>query len=263
MTTTIAISNQKGGVAKTTTTVNLGAALAKEGHRVLLVDLDPHTGLTNALRLDPDTLPYSTYHAFLEPDSVKPDELAHELPALPGVFIMPASDDLAVVEMKIREDPSQIWQQALANYLARLSHPFDYILLDCPGSLGAITVNAFLAAQHVLVPVQPEKPAIDALVQLEEQVTAIKKQLNPELDFRLLATMKLANRSHHDQGLKLLREDYGEAMFDTVIPHTIRFADSATHGLSLIHYEPTHKGATAYHELATEVLALWLNRSST
>jgi len=256
MTTTIAISNQKGGVAKTTTTLNLGAALAEQGSRVLLVDLDQHTGLTNALCIDPDSFQYSTYHALLEPDLVKPDDLVLPLPNLPNMFLIPATDDLALVETKIRDNPAIVWQRALATYLSGLSTPFDFILLDCPGSLGAITVNAYVAAQQVLVPVVPEKAVLDQLPQFEHHLSEIKK-LNPELGFKLLTAAKLPNRSHHDQSLALLRTDYGDSMLDAVIPHTIRFSDSTLKGLSLIHYEPTHKGAQAYREAATEVLSLW------
>ena len=252
----IAVSNQ-GGVGKTTTALNVGAALAEQGFRVLLVDLDPHTGLTKSLGFDPEDFSHTSFHALTD-DEIHPD-LLRPLDTTGLVFVA-GHKDLASLEISLRMQSERDWRRFLADFLDQVRDQFDYIVIDCPPSLGVLTINALTAADAVLAPVQVEFLALDALNTLEDQIQQIQKRTNPELTFRIVRTMQLARRKHHADGVVILDEQYPDQVLKTVVPHTIRFADSTAAGMPLIHHLPSHKGATAYRELAKEISALWPSR---
>ena len=252
----IAISNQKGGVGKTTTAINTGAALAERGAAVVLVDLDPHAGLTKCLGFDPDDLEHTAYEALNTPNLAHPERFIQSLEPK-GLSFVPGSDGLAQLEIELRMDSSRYWQLVLKSFLDKIGAPYDYILVDCPPSLGLLTINALSAANAVLVPVQPEYLSLEAINTLEHQVSALKEGPNPNLTFRILRTMRMARRRHHDQALALVEQQYPDHLFQTVIPHATAFPNSNSQGQPLIHYEPSHKGADAYRELSKEIQTIW------
>jgi len=250
----IAVSNQKGGVGKTTTTLNVGAALAEQGFRVLLVDLDPHTGLTKSLGFSPDDFAATSFDALTD-DTLHP-ELFRTLTTT-GLVFVPGHKDLATLEISFRMQNERDWRRFLADFLDQVKDRFDYMLVDCPPSLGVLTINALTAADAVLAPVQLEFLALDALNTLEEQIRQIQKRTNPDLTFRIVRTLQLARRKHHAEGVVILDEQYPDQVLKTVIPHSIRFADSTAAGMPLINHQPRHKGAQAYRELAQEIATIW------
>ncbi len=244
----IVLANQKGGVAKTTTTLNLGVAFAEQGHRVLLVDLDPQGNLTMSQGLDPDAIEQSMF-----------DVLVHRLPmdqviATREVDIAVSSIDLAGADMALS---SQIGRErALEKALAPIKDRYDYILLDPPPSLGLLTVNAFVAGTGVIVPVQTEYLSLRGLVQLENTLTMVRENLNPRIDIvGIVPTMYDRRVTHSREADEILRENFGDLVYNTRIKKTVRFAEAPVKGSSVIAYEPTGEAAMMYRDLAKEVLS--------
>ena len=242
------LANQKGGVAKTTTTLNLGVAFAEKGHRVLLVDLDPQGNLTMSQGLDPDAIEQSMF-----------DVLVHRLPmeqviVTREVDIAVSSIDLAGADMALS---SQIGRErALEKALAPVKDRYDYILVDTPPSLGLLTVNAFVAATGVIVPVQTEYLSLRGLVQLENTLAMVRENLNPRVEIvGIVPTMYDRRVTHSREADEILRENFGDLVYNTRIKKTVRFAEAPVKGTSVIAYEPTGEAAMMYRDLAKEVLS--------
>jgi chromosome partitioning protein len=244
----IALANQKGGVAKTTTTLNLGVAFAEHGYRILLVDLDPQGNLTMSQGLNPDTIEQSMF-----------DVLVHRLPIRQviqrrEVDIAVSSIDLAGADMALS---SQIGRErTLEKALAPVRDDYDYILIDTPPSLGLLTINAFVAATGVIVPVQTEYLSLRGLVQLENTLAMVRDNLNPQVEIiGIVPTMYDKRLTHSREADEILRENFGDLVYNTRIRKTVRFAEAPVKGTSVLAYEPTGEAANLYRDLAKEVLS--------
>ena len=243
----LALANQKGGVAKTTTTLNLGVAFKERGHRVLLIDLDPQGNLTMSQGLNPDTIERSMF-----------DVLVHRLPIDQVIEereadIAVSSIDLAGAELALS---SQIGRErALDKALAAVRDRYDYILIDTPPSLGLLTINAFVAATGVIVPVQTEYLSLRGLVQLENTLAMVRENLNPKVEIvGIVPTMYDKRLTHSREADEILRENFGKLVYNTRIRKTVRFAEAPVKGVSVLSYEPSGAAAALYRDLAKEVL---------
>jgi chromosome partitioning protein len=245
--TVIAFANQKGGVAKTTSTLNLAAALAEEGHRVLCVDMDPQGNLTMSQGLNPDSIERSMF-----------DVLVHRLPienviTNTEVDLAVSSIDLAGAELALSSMIGR--ERALEKALTPMKERYDYVLIDTPPSLGLLTINALVAADHVIVPVQCEYLSLRGLVQLENTLAMIRENLNPNVAIMgILPTMFDRRTLHAREAVEILEENFGDLVFKTRIKKTIRYAEAPVKGTSVLKYDPTGNAANAYRDLAKEVL---------
>jgi chromosome partitioning protein len=243
----IALANQKGGVAKTTTTLNLGVALAERGKRVLAIDLDPQSNLTMSQGIDPDDLERSMF-----------DVLVHKIPieeiiVQREVDLAVASIDLAGAELAMSSMIGR--ERALQKALLPLRSIYDYILVDTPPSLGLLTINALTAADSVIVPVQCEYLSLRGLIQLENTMSMIRENLNPDVRIRgILPTMFDGRTLHSREAVEILQENFGNLVFDTRIRKTIRYAEAPVKGTSVLKYDSNGNAARAYRDLAQEVL---------
>ena len=243
----ISFANQKGGVAKTTTTLNLGVAFQELGHRVLAVDLDPQGNLTMSQGMDPDTVDRSMF-----------DVLVHSLPIKDVIHraevdIAVSSIDLAGAELALSSMIGR--ERALQKALLPVRNEYDYILIDTPPSLGLLTINALTASDHVIVPVQCEYLSLRGLVQLEGTLQMIRENLNPSVEIRgILPTMFDGRTLHAKEAVEMLKENFGNLVFDTKIKKTIRYAEAPVQGSSVLKYDPSGPAAKAYRDLAQEVL---------
>jgi chromosome partitioning protein len=243
----IALANQKGGVAKTTTTLNLGVAFAEQGFKVLLVDLDPQGNLTMSQGLNPDTIERSMFDVLVHRMAIEQVIESRE------VDIAVSSIDLAGADMALS---SQIGRErALEKGLAPVRDRYDFILIDTPPSLGLLTINAFVAATGVLVPVQTEYLSLRGLVQLENTLSMVRENLNPRVSIMgIVPTMYDKRITHSREADEILRENFGDLVYKTRIRKTIRFAEAPVKGTSVLAYEPTGEAAGMYRDLAKEVL---------
>ena len=245
--TVIAFANQKGGVAKTTSTLNLAAALAEEGHRVLCVDMDPQGNLTMSQGLNPDSIERSMF-----------DVLVHRLPienviTNAEIDLAVSSIDLAGAELALSSMIGR--ERALEKALTPMKERYDYVLIDTPPSLGLLTINALVAADHVIVPVQCEYLSLRGLVQLENTLAMIRENLNPDVAIMgILPTMFDRRTLHAREAVEILEENFGDLVFKTRIRKTIRYAEAPVKGTSVLKYDPTGNAAKAYRDLAKEVL---------
>ena len=244
----IVLANQKGGVAKTTTTLNLGVAFAEQGHKVLLIDLDPQGNLTMSQGLNPDTIERSMF-----------DVLVHRMPL--DQVIERREVDLAVSSIHLAGAhmalSSQIGRErALEKALAPIKDRYDYIFIDTPPSLGLLTINAFVAADGVIVPVQTEYLSLRGLVQLENTLAMVRENLNPRVEIiGIVPTMFDRRITHSREADEILRENFGELVYNTRIRKTVRFAEAPVKGTSVLAYEPSGEAAAMYRDLAKEVLS--------
>jgi chromosome partitioning protein len=243
----IALANQKGGVAKTTTTLNLGAAFAEQGMRVLLVDLDPQGNLTMSQGLNPDSIERSMF-----------DVLVHQLPI--REVIQRAETDLAVSSIDLAGAELALSsligrERALDKALVGVKDEYDFVLIDTPPSLGLLTINALVAANGVIVPVQCEYLSLRGLVQLENTLSMIRENLNPDVEIQgILPTMYDSRTLHSREAVEILQENFGDLVFGTRIRKTIRYAEAPVKGTSILKYDPQGTAAEAYRDLAKEVL---------
>ena len=243
----IALANQKGGVAKTTTTLNLGVAFAERGLHVLCIDLDPQGNLTMSQGLNPDAIERSMFDVLVHRLSI--DEVIEPR----EVDVAVASIDLAGAELALS---SQIGRErALQKALEPIRSRYDYILIDTPPSLGLLTINAFVAATGVIVPVQTEYLSLRGLVQLENTLEMVRENLNPEVSIiGIVPTMYDKRVTHSREADEILRENFGDLVYQTRIRKTVRFAEAPVKGSSVLAYEPSGEAAEMYRDLAKEVL---------
>jgi chromosome partitioning protein len=250
--TVIAMCNQKGGVGKTTTTINLGASLAEYGRRVLLVDFDPQASLTVGLGINPHDQDTTIYDLVMEPD-LPLDEVILET-AVPGVDLIPSNIDFAGAEMQLINEVAR--EQVLARALAPALATYDVILIDCQPSLGLLTVNALAASDGVIVPLECEYFALRGVALLKGTIDKVQTRLNPKLQIvGLLGTMYDGRTLHSREVLQTLVDGWGEAVFHTVIRRTVKFSEATVAGEPLTEYATASAGADAYRQLAREVLA--------
>jgi len=247
-TRTIALANQKGGVAKTTTCLNLGAALVKRGRRVLLVDLDPQANLTLGLGLDPYQQQATTYEVLLNAD--KGAGFAVQSIG-EGLDLIPATIDMAAAELELAGKIGR--ETLLREALAPLSDRYDYILIDPPPSLGLFTLNALVAASEVVIPLQVHVYALKGVAQLQQTIKLVQK-LNPSLQISGVVCTMVDRRNNLSRVVEQqIRETFGQLVFETIIPTNITLAEAPASGQSIIDYAPTSAGALAYSALAEEL----------
>ncbi len=245
----IAIANQKGGVGKTTTTINLGASLAELGYRVLIVDLDPQGNASTGLGLNPRNLEASMYDVLLHD---VPIEDAIEAASVRNLFVAPANLDLAGAEIELV--PAFSREMRLKNALAVVNDDYDMVLIDCPPSLGLLTVNAFAAATEVLVPVQCEYYALEGLGQLLRNVELVQKNLNADLHVRnIVLVMYDARTNLAAQVASEVRGHFGEKVCRSVIPRTVRLSEAPSFGQPITVFDSMSRGSLAYRDLAKEI----------
>src|SRR3954449_1652846 len=243
----ISFANQKGGVAKTTTTLNLGVALAEQNLRVLLCDLDPQGNLTMSQGLNPDTIERSMF-----------DVLVHRLPIQEVIHhtevdLAVSSIDLAGAELALSSMIGR--ERALEKALAEVKGAYDYVLIDTPPSLGLLTINALVASTGVIVPVQCEYLSLRGLVQLENTLSMIRENLNPVVEIEgILPTMFDSRTLHSREAVEMLKENFGDLVFETRIKKTVRYAEAPVEGSSVLKYDSSGPAAKAYRDLAKEVL---------
>ncbi len=258
MTRVLAIANQKGGVGKTTTAVNLSAALAEAGYRTLTVDLDPQGNATTGLGIDPRTLDTSMYDVLMGTANI---EDCIESTSIRHLFVAPASLDLAGAEIELV--PMFSREMKLRQALVPLEGEYDFIFIDCPPSLGLLTVNALAAAREVIVPIQCEYYALEGLGQLLSNVNLIQQNLNPSLVISLIALVMYDARTRlADQVVTEVRHHFGDKVCRTVVPRTVRLSEAPSYGQPITTFDPTSRGALAYRELAKEVVASGAPRSN-
>jgi chromosome partitioning protein len=244
----IAFANQKGGVAKTTTTLNLAAAFVEEGHRVLCVDMDPQGNLTMSQGIDPDSLEQSMF------DVLVFDLPIREVIRTREVDVACASIDLAGAEIAMSTKIGR--ERSLSKALAGIESEYDYICIDTPPSLGLLTINALTAADKVIVPVQCEYLSMRGLIQLQNTLSMIQENLNPNVDIAgILPTMVDTRTLHAKEAIEILEENFGDRVFGARIRKTVRFAEAPVKGMSVLKYDPTGTAADAYRQLAKEVLS--------
>jgi chromosome partitioning protein len=244
----IAFANQKGGVAKTTTTLNLAAAFAEQGHRVLCVDMDPQGNLTMSQGIDPDTLDQSMFDVLVHDLSIR------EIIRRREIDVACASIDLAGAEIAMSTKIGR--ERSLSKALRAVSEDYDWIFIDTPPSLGLLTVNALTAADQVIVPVQCEYLSMRGLLQLQNTLSMIRENLNPDVQIAgILPTMVDTRTLHAKEALEILEENFGDRVFGARIRKTVRFAEAPVKGMSVLKYDPSGKAADAYRQLAKEVLS--------
>lgn len=245
----IAVANQKGGVGKTTTSVNLAACLGSLGKKVLLIDVDPQGNATSGVAVDKRKLTKSTYNILV--DGLKAEECLFST-QFANLHILPSSLDLAAAELEIVEKPHR--EAILKNAVLPIKYNYDYIIIDCPPSLGLITANAMTLADTILVPIQCEYYALEGLSQLMSTVRRVKRQYNPSLELEgVLLTMYDGRLNLTQQVVEEVKKFFPRKVFKTVIPRGVRLSEAPSFGMPVIYYDKSCKGSIAYTKLAKEI----------
>jgi len=248
----ICVANQKGGVGKTTTAVNLAAALAVSGYPTLLVDLDAQANATSGCGVRPDQVVFSIYHALVGERRL--DEVIQPA-AAPGMTVAPASRDLIGAEIDLIEIPRREYR--LRDLLVQVKRSQAYVIVDCPPSLGLTTINGLVAADSVIVPLQCEYYALEGLAALIDTIGRIREHFNPDLQIEgILLTMFDGRNTLARQVAGEVRQHFGHQVFKTVIPRNVRLSESPSHGLPILMYDPRSRGSMMYRELATELVEM-------
>jgi chromosome partitioning protein len=244
----IAFANQKGGVAKTTTTLNLAVAFAEKGNRVLCIDMDPQGNLTMSQGIDPDTVETSMYDVLVHHTPIRDVVRTRE------IDVACASIDLAGAEIAMSAQIGR--ERSLSKALKVIEDDYDFVCIDTPPSLGLLTINALTAADKVIVPVQCEYLSMRGLIQLQNTLQMIRENLNPDVQIEgILPTLMDTRTVHAKEAIEILEENFGDRVFASRIKKTIRFAEAPVKGMSVLKYDPDGMAAQSYRDLATEVLA--------
>jgi len=250
----VAVCNQKGGVGKTTTTINLGAALAEQGRRVLLVDFDPQGALSVGLGIQPHDIDYTVYNLLMERD-VAPHDVLHKTD-VDGMDLLPSNIDLSGAEVQLVHEVGR--EYVLGGVLQPVMQDYDMIMIDCQPSLGLLTINALACANSVIIPLECEYFAMRGVALLMETIDKVSRRLNTKLTIDgLLATMYDSRTLHTREVLASMVNGFGDKVFHTVINRTVRFPDATVAGEPITSFDSGSMGANAYRELAKEVLERW------
>lgn len=247
----VAIANQKGGVGKTTTAVNLAACLALRGARVLLVDVDPQGNTTSGLGINKETASKTIYDVLIDETPIR--DIIQPVAGVDGLYVAPATIDLAGAEVELVLAISR--ETKLRRALAPVVDEYDFIYMDCPPSLGLLTINALTAAHHVLIPIQCEYYALEGVTQLLRTVDIVKTNLNPDLDIDgIVLTMFDGRTNLSIQVVEEVKRHFRDRLYRTIVPRNVRLSEAPSHGLPVALYDPKSRGAEVYAELAEEVL---------